>query len=146
MVLIERQPPTMLSEKLCEFEIHPLGPASIFWTLASLAWAAMAAAQSDPVKPAEGAFKIESNLRAGVAKIDITPPAETKVVGHVRETHGARDPIRAAVLLLDDGRTKAALVTFDLLAPWDELVAEVRSAVSRVDRHSPGEHPGRLLP
>ncbi len=112
--------------------IHPLRPASIFWTLASLTWAAMAAAQSDLEKPAERALEIETNLRAGVAKVDITPPPETKVIGHVRETHGARDPIRAAVLLLDDGRTKAALVTFDLLAPWDDLVAEVRSSVARV--------------
>ena len=35
-----------------------------------------------------------------MAKIDITPPPDTKVVGHVRPTHGARDPIRAAILLL----------------------------------------------
>ena len=95
-----------------------------------LAWSATAAAQPTPEKPGEGTLKVESNLRAGVAKVDITPPPDTKVVGHVRETHGARDPIRAAVLLLDDGRTKAAIVTFDLLAPWDDMVAEVRSAVS----------------
>ena len=60
-------------------------------------------------------FKVESNLRAGVAKIDITPPPDAKVVGHVRPTHGARDPIRAAILLLYDGQTRAAIVTFDLL-------------------------------
>ena len=95
-----------------------------------LAWTATASAQSTPEKPGEGSLKIESNLRAGVAKVDITPPSDTKVVGHVRETHGVRDPIRAAILLLDDGRSKAALVTLDLLAPWDDMVAEVRSAVS----------------
>ncbi len=110
---------------------HALGLILSLPILVSLAWAPTAAAQTAPEHSAAGAFKIETNLRAGVAKVDITPPPETKVVGHVRETHGVRDPIRAAVLLLDDGRTKAALVTFDLLAPWDDLVAEVRSAVSR---------------
>ena len=102
-----------------------------FIPLCLVALAATATGQTISEQPSPEAFKIETNLRAGVAKIDITPPPDTKVVGHVRETHGVRDPIRAAVLLLDDGRTKAAIVTFDLLAPWDELVAEVRSAVSR---------------
>ena len=45
-------------------------------------------------------FRVESNLRAGVAKVVITPPADTPVVGHVRPTNGVRDPIRAGVLLL----------------------------------------------
>ena len=45
-------------------------------------------------------FRVESNLRAAVAKVDITPPADTPVVGHVRPTNGVRDPIRAGVLLL----------------------------------------------
>ena len=99
--------------------------------LASLGWATTAVSQVTGEPPAPEGWKIESNLRAGVAKLDITPPADTKVVGHVRETHGARDRIRAAILLLDDGRTKAAIVTFDLLDAWDELVSQVRDVVSR---------------
>ncbi len=113
-----------------EIRIRPLLLISAICTVVALPWSATAAAQSAPETVADGAFKVETNLRAGVAKIDITPPPDTKVVGHVRETHGVRDPIRAAILLLDDGRTKAAIVSFDLLAPWDDLVAEVRSAVS----------------
>jgi neutral ceramidase len=96
-----------------------------------LAWATAAIAETASEEPAVDAFKIESNLRAGVAKIDITPPADTKVVGHIRETHGARDPIRAALLILDDGRTKAAIATFDLIYAADELVREVRAVVSQ---------------
>ncbi|MGP0066027.1 MAG: hypothetical protein ACLQGP_20810 [Isosphaeraceae bacterium] len=111
--------------------IHPLGLISSMTILSWVTWAATAAAQPASEQPAAGAFKIETNLRAGVAKVDITPPPGTKVVGHVRETQGVRDPIRAAVLLFDDGRTRAALVTLDLLAPWDDMVAEVRSAVAR---------------
>ena len=77
------------------------------------------------------AFPVESNLKAGVAKVDITPPDDTKVEGHVRPTHGARDPIRAAILLLDDGKTRAAIVTMDLIAPWEDMVEAIRSAISR---------------
>jgi hypothetical protein len=78
----------------------------------------------------EGAFPVESNLLAGVAKVEITPPEGTKVEGHPRPTHGVRDPLRAGVLLLDDGRTKAAIVTLDTLEAWDEMVAALRAALS----------------
>ncbi len=40
-------------------------------------------------------FTVESNLRAAVAKVDITPPAGTKVTGHVRATDGLRDRLHA---------------------------------------------------
>src|ERR1700677_2108894 len=108
---------------------------SRFLTLCALPSIALAAGpQTSPAQYPEETFKIESNLRAGLAKIDVTPPPETKVAGHVRETKGARDPIRAAVLLLDDGRTRAAIVTFDYLCAWDELVQEARSAVSNATK------------
>jgi neutral ceramidase len=93
---------------------------------AAAALAGVALTRADP--PGSG-FKVESNLRAAVARVDITPPAGTKVVGHVREVVGVRDPIRAAVLLLDDGTTKAALVTFDLLNVPPEMTSTVREAI-----------------
>jgi hypothetical protein len=99
--------------------------------LLPLAWVTRTAAQPVDQQQAVEGWKIESNLKASVAKLDITPPADTPVDGHVRPTHGARDPIRAALLLLDDGRTKAAIASFDLLAAWEEMVREVRQAVSR---------------
>jgi hypothetical protein len=52
------------------------------------------------------------------------------VFGHPRKTSGARDPLHAGILLLDDGKTKAAIATFDLLDASDELVQTVRSAIS----------------
>ena len=112
--------------------------------LAWLALAATAAADEVPEKPAVGVSKIESNLRAGVAKVDITPPPGTKVVGHVRETHGVRDPILAAILLLDDGKTKAAIVTLDLIAAGMSWCGRSASRVEG-DRDARGEHPGRGL-
>src|SRR3954462_11521272 len=74
--------------------------------------------------------EVQSNLKAGVAKLDITPPPDTPVTGHPRKTSGVRDPIRAAILLLDDGKTKAAIATFDLLGASDALVKTVRDGIS----------------
>src|SRR6185369_15999695 len=71
-----------------------------------------------------------SNLRVAVAKVDITPPVGTPVVGHVREVRGVRDPLHAVLLLLDDGRTKAAIVTLDLLNAGDEMTARLRKVVN----------------
>ena len=66
--------------------------------------------------------RVVSNLRAGSIKIDITPPANTPVTGHPRKTMGVRDPLRAGLLLLDDGKTKLAIATFDLIEAGDALV------------------------
>jgi len=74
-------------------------------------------------------FPVESNLRAGIAKVDITPPEGTPVVGHVRETHGVRDPIRAGILLLNNGETQAAIITLDLIGATSEMVIQIREAV-----------------
>lgn len=76
-------------------------------------------------------FRVESNLRAGVAKVDITPPADTPVVGHVRPTNGVRDPLRAGVLLLANEQTRAAIITLDLISAPAELVGTLRDVVSR---------------
>ncbi len=80
-----------------------------------------------------GTFPVHSNLKAGVAKIDITPEdvVDFEVSGHRRKVTGVRDPLHAAVLLLDDGETKAALVTLDLIAAYDVLVNLIRERIER---------------
>jgi len=75
------------------------------------------------------AFKVESNLKVAAAKVDITPPAGTKVVGHVREVNGVRDRLHAVALLFDDGKTKAAIVTLDLLNVPSEMALQLRESV-----------------
>lgn len=82
---------------------------------------------SDTLPPP--ALRVESNLRAAAAKIDITPPDGTRVVGHVRKVDGVRDHLHAVALLLDDGKTKAALVTLDLLSCSPEMGGQIREAV-----------------
>ncbi len=81
----------------------------------------------------DGAFKVESNLMAGVAKVDITPKNNDGVMaaGHRRMVHGVRDPLRAGVLLLSDGETKAAIVTLDTLGAWDEMVRQARVRIEK---------------
>lgn len=75
-------------------------------------------------------FPVESNLRAAVAKVDITPPADTPVVGHVRPTTAIRDPIRAGVLLLANEQTRAAIVTLDLISASTPMVEALRDAIA----------------
>lgn len=76
-------------------------------------------------------FRVESNLRAGVAKVEITPPADTPVVGHVRPVSGVRDPLRAGVILLANEQTRAAVVTLDLISAPQEMVNAMRDIISQ---------------
>ena len=78
----------------------------------------------------QSSFKVESNLRVGVAHVDISPPDGTPTTGHIRETKGFRDRLYAVILLLDDGRTKAAIVTHDLIASSPAVVDGFRTAVA----------------
>jgi len=58
-----------------------------------------------------------AGLRAGVAKVDITPPPGVLMWGYAGRkgpATGTLDPLYARVLVLDDGQTRLALVTVDL--------------------------------
>ncbi len=82
----------------------------------------------------DGQFPVHSNLLVGVAKVDITP-AETEgvmVTGHPRMVFGVRDPLRAGVLILDDGETKAAIVTLDTLGAWESMVKLARQRIEEL--------------
>lgn len=81
----------------------------------------------------DGQFAVVSNLKAGSAKVDITPTDVTgmTVVGHRREVTGVREPLRAGVLVLDDGETRAAIVTLDTIGAWDEMVKAARERIEQ---------------
>jgi hypothetical protein len=80
---------------------------------------------------------LESNLKAAAAKIDITPPAGTPVVGHVRAVNGVRDPLCAVLLLLDDGQTKAAIITLDLISAGGDITPRMRQAIGTAANIAP---------
>ena len=84
-------------------------------------------------EPMDGRFPVSSNLRAGVAKVDITPEDNqgVMVTGHRRKVFGVRDPLRAGVLVLDDGETRAAIVTLDTIGAWDEMVRLARQRIEK---------------
>lgn len=84
-------------------------------------------------------FRVESNLKMAVAKVDISPPDGTAVTGHVRPTKGFRDRLHVVILLLDDGNTKAALVTHDLIASSPAVVEGFRDAVAAASK-TPRKH------
>src|ERR1043165_1814481 len=82
---------------------------------------------------ADGSFAVASNLRAGVAKVDITPSEvrDFTVVGHRREVNGVRDRLRAGVLILDNGSTQAAIGTLDVIGAWEDMVSAARERIEK---------------
>lgn len=68
-------------------------------------------------------------LDAGAGRVDITPPVGTPLNGYGarmgRESTGVHDPLYARAVYLDDGTTKAFLVSVDLVAVNPELRARV---------------------
>lgn len=80
-------------------------------------------------------------LKAGSAKVVITPPLGTPIVGGFRpypatEVH---DPLHARCLVLDDGDTKLVLVVCDLLG-FDRLVSDAARDKIESDLKIPRSH------
>lgn len=88
-----------------------------------------------------GAPAFAGDLRAGVAKVDITQPVGTPLGGYGdrkgKPSTGVHDPIMAKALVLDDGTTRLAIVTTDLVG----IAPEVKPKVAELA----GFPAGRLL-
>jgi neutral ceramidase len=74
-------------------------------------------------------------LRAGAAKIDITPPpdAALPMSGYANRTQGFKgihDPIYVRAIVLDDGTTQAAIVAWELISVPDAVWAEVSPRIA----------------
>ena len=71
-------------------------------------------------------------LRAGVAKVDITQPVGTPLGGYGDRkgmpSTGVHDPIMAKALVLDDGAMRIAIVTTDLVG----IAPEVKPRVAQL--------------
>ncbi len=74
-----------------------------------------------------------AEFRVGAAQVIINPPVGVNMAGYYnfRACEGVLDDIHASALVLDDGITRAALVTLDLIGTPRELVEAVRAAVEK---------------
>jgi len=73
-------------------------------------------------------------LRAGTAKINITPPSGTELSGYVlreQPSLGIHDPLYARALVLEHEGKTIALVSCDLLALGDDSVRVIRTIASQ---------------
>jgi len=71
----------------------------------------------------------EGALRGAAARVDITPPLGTTLIGSKGQpSDSVRDELYAKALVLSDGRSTIALISADLLyAPLDEIANPVRA-------------------
>lgn len=77
--------------------------------------------------PAGRAAAADAVLKAGAARVDVTPAASALPEGF----RGILDPIYARAIVLDDGTSKAALVTIDAGAVPPPLWASVSQRLAR---------------
>ncbi|MHC4736951.1 MAG: neutral/alkaline non-lysosomal ceramidase N-terminal domain-containing protein [Planctomycetota bacterium] len=76
----------------------------------------------------------QAALKAGFAKIDITPPVGVWLSGYAsrnKPSEGISDELYAKAMVLDDGQNKIAIVSADLLWFPLEITAEIRGTVKK---------------
>jgi hypothetical protein len=71
----------------------------------------------------------EAPLQAGLAEIEITPPAGYRMDGYFTErlNTGLKDPLKAKALVFQQGNTKSAIVVGDVISVPQSLTSEVRA-------------------
>jgi neutral ceramidase len=71
----------------------------------------------------------EAPLQAGLAEIEITPPAGYRMDGYFTErlNTGVKDPLKAKALVFQQGNTKSAIVVCDVISVPRSLTSEVRA-------------------
>lgn len=80
------------------------------------------------------AFLQAASLRAGAAQTVITPPNGAPMAGyyHPRGSDGVLDDLHSKALVLDDGTTRVALVTLDLISTTRALTEQARAEVTKL--------------
>ena len=70
-------------------------------------------------------------MRAGVAKVDITPPVGTYMCGAWTKTRSVavHDPLYAKVLVMESGDKKVAIITCDVLLFGEEWSTSIFHAI-----------------
>ncbi|MDD5688224.1 MAG: neutral/alkaline non-lysosomal ceramidase N-terminal domain-containing protein [Elusimicrobia bacterium] len=77
---------------------------------------------------------ISNKLKAGVGKVDITPPVGIDLSGYIARTGPSsdiHDKLYAKVLLLNDTKTEVAIITSDLLGINIDLVEKIRNLAEK---------------
>ena len=71
-------------------------------------------------------------LKAGFARVDITPPLGVSVQGYFerRTAKGVLDPLLATAVALDDGEKKAVIISVDVIGMNMEFMSLLRPAVA----------------
>ncbi len=75
------------------------------------------------------------NLKAGVARVDITPPVGIALggfAGRIGPSQGVHDPLYAKALALSDGDETAILIVADILSVPSGLVEGVRASIQGI--------------
>lgn len=75
----------------------------------AMALALLAVGGGVAAQPTPSAAAVATGLKAGAARVDITPDASALPQGFL----GVHDPIYARAIVVDNGRTRAAMVTVD---------------------------------
>ncbi len=73
------------------------------------------------------------NLRAGIARAVTTPPEGIDLCGYagrIPGNVGVHDDLQAKAIVLEDGKTRAAIVTIDVVGLNDQQVAWIRQEAS----------------
>ena len=77
----------------------------------------------------------DSAFRAGIARVDITPPLTAPHAGWGAQTHiqpdGVDQPLNVTALVVEDGQTTVAWVEFDLVIISSEETEVIRQRVGR---------------
>jgi hypothetical protein len=82
------------------------------------------------------AFAAKGTLRAGAARLEITPAADAALpmsgyAGRTDGHKGIHDPLFVRALVLDDGSAQAAIVTMDLIFAPEDLWAKMTERIQR---------------
>jgi neutral ceramidase len=80
-------------------------------------------------------------FRGGAAQVAITPPVGAPMAGyyHARGMEGVADPLFSKALVLDDGATRVAMVTLDLISTTRALTEKARTEIEKATG-IPGTH------
>ncbi len=73
-----------------------------------------------------------AQFHAGIATVDVTPPVGTWLAGFAgryKGSEGIHDPLRSRVLVMDDGQTRLALITNDIISIKYEVVDALKTMI-----------------